>query len=134
MIKHGLKTRAVHGVLRCVARTQYDWRDASSEISSGIHSKIPTCCIAFFVTEWAPWVMAYGRNTPHPHEADMQFHGYATLEHAKSGKPPQYVPCPDCLRNKRFVETHDCTPECAGVAGGTFVKDKSSAQERVDES
>ena len=127
MIKRSLKTRAVHGVLRWAARMQYDWRDASSDIASGVHSKIPMCCIAFFVTEWVPWVIAYGRNLPHPHEADMLFRGLATLEHAKSGKPPQYVPCPDCLREKRFVETHECTPECGDVLGGFSKPAKTDA-------
>lgn len=118
MIKHNLKARVVHGILRWVARIQYDWRDAADDIAKGIHSKIPTCCVAFFVTEWVPWVAAYGQNTPHPHQEDMLHHGLTTIEHAKSGKPPQYVPCPDCLRNKSFVEIHECTDECANVIGG----------------
>jgi hypothetical protein len=128
-MKHGLKTRALYGVLRWFARMQYDWREAASDIAAGIHSEIPTCCVAFFVAEWVPWNMAYGRNTPHPHESEMQRHGYATSEHAKTGKPPQYVPCPDCLRDKRFVVIHECTPECQETPGGSFVRrEKPSAE------
>jgi len=124
-VKYSLKERATYGVLRWVARLQYGWRDASSEIAAGVHSEIPTCCIAFFVIEWAPWVWVYGQKTPHPHVLAMQLRGFGTFEHAKSGKRPQYVPCPDCLDAKRFVEIHICTSECADKVGGSFVKEEA---------
>jgi len=133
MLKRNLKTRAVYGVLRWAARLQYDWRDGSSDIAKGVHSKIPTCCIAFFVIEWVPWAIAYGQGTPHPHLEDMQLQGYATLEHAKSNKLPQYVPCPDCLREKRFVEIHECTPECGDVLGGISKPGKTETESVTNE-
>jgi hypothetical protein len=120
MIRHSLKERMVYGVGGWFARLQYDWRTAADEVAQGTHSKIPPCCIAFFVVEWAPWVLAYGRNMPHPHEAELLRAGFHSIEHAKSGKPPQYVPCPDCLRDKRFVEIHSCTTACASERGGSY--------------
>jgi len=120
MIRRSLRERTAHGVARVFAQIQYGWRAAAEEVAAGAHSNIPSCCIAFFVVEWAPWVLAYGRSLPHPHEAELRRAGFTSIEHAKSGKPPQYVPCPDCLRDKRFVEIHSCTPECASVVGGSF--------------
>lgn len=120
MFRYSLRERMAHGIGRVFARLQYDWRTAAEEVAAGTHSKIPPCCIAFFVVDWAPWQLAYGRSTPHPYETELSRAGFHSLEHAKSGKPPQYVPCPDCLRDKRFVEIHACTKECAAERGGSY--------------
>jgi hypothetical protein len=127
-----LKERATYGALRWLARLQYDWRDASKAIAAGVHSEIPTCCIAFFVFEWAPWAWAYGQKTQHPHAFAMQLQGLHSVEHAKSGKSPQYVPCPDCLTGKRFTKIHKCTPECADKVGGSFVRQEDVNTENED--
>lgn len=107
-----LERLAVRG-LNAWALARYDWRDAVKFIENGVHSQIPICCVSFFVVRWMPWQKLYsqglyGQAIPHPYEDDLRLAGL--------GEPrttaPHYLPCPDCLRSRRFVEIHNCTEAC----------------------
>ena len=108
--------------------SRYDWRQAVPHVSRGTHSGVPACCITFYVMEYLPWLNTAG--TAHPHEAELRaagLHRPKTEEELRlwmaglveSDPPPHYIPCPDCLAVGRFVELHECMPECAGQPGAT---------------
>lgn len=58
----------------------------------GTHSKIPFCCINFFLERWDPenWNMQKKHTVRNVH----------------------YVPCEKCLTKKSFIKTKDCNVEC----------------------
>lgn len=55
----------------------------------GRHSNIPECCIKFWLGPWA-------------HHTVKQQYVYQTLAF------PNYIPCPDCVENKRVAKIHIC--------------------------
>lgn len=64
-------------------------------IAFGTHSKIPRCCIQFFIDEW-------------DRERDLKtvYHrliGYSTYN---------YVPCPECFATGNKVKIVECEIEC----------------------
>ena len=66
------------------------------DIECGLHSRIPRCCILFFVL---------ARNRPEFLEE------YLNAQEAVLGdEGPGYVPCPACLLKKKFVKMRPC--EC----------------------
>ena len=109
------------------AFARYDWRQAVPIIARGIHSGIPICCVTFFVFEWLPWKKI---SDSHPYEVELERAGVGgraweeeQMRRWRAGgspdlKPPQYVPCPDCLVAARFVELHICDASCAGKLRG----------------
>ena len=98
----------------------YDWRDAVEHVDQGVHSGIPTCCVAFFVLEVLP-INAIGRVHPHYQDIDFAGFGMATappVEWKSDGSRPHgYTPCPDCLASRRFVVLHECDASCLGKRG-----------------
>jgi hypothetical protein len=113
MIKATFRERLAKKAMRTIAAAQYDWREAIEHVTQGMHSEIPTCCIVFFVMEWLPWQHAF--KTQHPHMQELLFVGL------RPGRKtaPEYVPCPDCLVRRHFVDIHICTPACKGVVGAS---------------
>ena len=81
-----LKICEEHGLIENKRPLLYD-------IKCGIQSGIPDCCIIFWITEWFG-----GRGTK----------GYTLNEQLDCGrrlpKYVEYVPCPKCLKNHRFVK------------------------------
>jgi hypothetical protein len=65
------------------------------DIAFGIHSRIPRCCIDFFVSEW---VYIYPRDT-----------AYTSAVNAANW---HYVPCPKCLGTGRKANIKWCINEC----------------------
>jgi len=71
------------------------------DIVCGFHSGFPPCCIKFFVTKWL-WM----GNTK------------ARKDHWKKIRrvrcfDVEYIPCPECLKNKTFVKLKKCPKTCA---------------------
>jgi hypothetical protein len=75
------------------------------DIRYGLHSRIPTCCIIFFVTEWES-IYREGSDMPYNRAVDA----------ARAG----YVQCPECLGSGTKVKILDCDLECGGNHRGDF--------------
>lgn len=69
-------------------------------VEMGIHSKIPTCCILFFVTAYGPANDAAGRRPC----------AYFFMLHKK--KSFGYIPCPKCFEINNRIKIHKCTMRC----------------------
>lgn len=72
----------------------------------GAHSKIPACCIQWFITSW---IKIVGK------EAEDYRNFLKTLEPYGYKSGCGYIPCPVCVKEKTFVEIHHCDkndPEC----------------------
>ena len=61
----------------------------------GRHSGIPECCINFFIEVWTTHV-------PVLHYYQQKF-AHLNID---------YIPCPNCLVNKSFVQIHKCDKAC----------------------
>ncbi len=77
---------------------------AAQAIAKGVHSRIPPCCIAWWVT----FFVLSGR----PSSAKPPRQAF------KDGVYPGYRPCPACFQAGRFVRIHVCTSRCLGKPGG----------------
>jgi hypothetical protein len=75
----------------------------------GLHSRIPTCCINFFVDEWD------GRSM----FRDIGSAYHRALDSAKAG----YVLCPACLGRGNKVQIRDCRIECGRDHQEDFYRD-----------
>lgn len=64
----------------------------------GLHSKIPPCCVEFYVTHWES---IWTNNDSFYHRA---------VRAAEFG----YVPCPTCLGTHNKVKIKRCIYECGG--------------------
>lgn len=65
-------------------------------IAYGTHSKIPTCCIRFFIYHW-------GRMMDEGHEYYQFIQRYVHWN---------YVPCPKCLGSGNKINIRLCRQEC----------------------
>jgi len=65
------------------------------DIAYGRHSKIPDCCIAFFVDHWERGL--------------WKDNAYSHVVHASDYN---YVPCPACFYAKRKVRIVNCLVDC----------------------
>lgn len=77
------------------------------DLAFGLHSRIPICCIRFFIQEWGPtgvW------------RREDQLYQQA-VEHAKFG----YMPCPKCLGKHQKAKIRICAQECGGDHTADFV-------------
>ena len=63
----------------------------------GIHSRIPLCCIDFFINEWEYMYM-----TDSPYVRAVSYAAWS------------YVPCPKCLGTGRKAKIKFCINECGG--------------------
>lgn len=70
-------------------------------VEMGLHSNIPECCVHWFVTHWL-WVK--------PKEFDEV--NRKILKLIKEGFYLGYIPCPDCIKKKKFVRVKICKSEC----------------------
>lgn len=59
-------------------------------LACGIHSGIPICCIAYFVSEW----IHFDNKTRYKRIRNFR----------KLKLKVDYVPCPNCLTSRRFVK------------------------------
>lgn len=83
------------------------WKIASRDIAFGLHSKIPTCCIAFFILEWSH--ISGGLY------AEKYFKKIRRISRAREKKKLfgiDYIPCPDCLESHNFSNVHKCVKGC----------------------
>ena len=114
-MKLRLRGQLAASALRTIALGRLDWREVFVHVAQGTHSGIPACCITFFVLEWIPWEHAFGPAARgiHPHRLALEMAGITV----GNLEPPEYVPCPDCLARRHFVEIHTCTKECFGKPG-----------------
>lgn len=79
-------------------------RVAMRMIECGLHSGFPTCCVAFFVRVWWPWMLAIdGLSTRRRADAFV-----ASDDYAKWTTRPGYVACPKCVVDQNFVEVKAC--------------------------
>jgi hypothetical protein len=69
-----------------------DRPNAAHTIACGMHSGFPACCIRYFV------------QTAYLQDAEFMEHMFAI----EAAGTPGYIPCPECLRAKRFVEVRGC--------------------------
>jgi hypothetical protein len=67
----------------------------------GIHSKIPLCCIIFWITKWIDKITEKQRS--------KYFDRITSIEKRKSIKI-HYIPCPICIKKENFVKIHFCKP------------------------
>ena len=80
---------------------QIEWH-----LRCGLHSRIPGCCILFFLTDWR-------RKSANARQKRIQ-RALAWLPADR-----RYVVCPACLRARHFVEIHVCTECCVGIPGSS---------------
>lgn len=70
------------------------------DILCGKHSGFPDCCIKFFITKWT-WLWGC--------EPSKFRKAYSKrLKMSEAG----YVPCPKCLKAKKFVDVQPCPKTC----------------------
>lgn len=84
------------------------FKDAQEKYDTlyGLHSRIPVCCIRFFIDEWAH--MYKGR--------DRTAYGKA-LDASHAG----YVQCPACLGSGHKVKIRICINECGRECREDFI-------------
>jgi hypothetical protein len=63
------------------------------DVRCGLHSGFPRCCIKFFIGPWS--------RMPRPERV-------LYLTSMPNGHGPGYVPCPDCVASKNFVQVKPC--------------------------
>lgn len=69
------------------------------DIRCGLHSGIPICCVAYFITQWQP----SEKNKFGIHAASNR---REQLDYPKVG----YIPCEQCIRDKNFIPVvHECS-------------------------
>lgn len=66
----------------------------------GTCSGIPTCCINFYIMVWSP------NDNP---AKDCPEHQMLMDEAKREGFKFYYIPCPACLKARRFVEIKQCS-------------------------
>lgn len=73
------------------------------DIICGFHSGFPPCCVKFFVTKWV-WNLGSKSNREH----------WRRIRRVRCAKV-HYIPCPQCLKDKTFVELKCCPKNCPKV-------------------
>lgn len=76
-------------------------------IECGLHSGFPRCCIAFFVKTWRLLFVAI--NQAPRGEGARARRGYNA--YLRQTRGTNYVPCPNCLSKRRFVNVKACDCE-----------------------
>lgn len=72
----------------------------------GLHSKIPLCCITFWITSWVD------KTT---YKQKRKYFDTLKLIEEKKSITIEYVPCPLCVKKEKFVKIHYCkkdSPTC----------------------
>lgn len=75
------------------------------DIAMGLHSGIPACCVLFYVGPWRSVFYTSPTKASKAHWAKLA-RAWRAL-----GRNIQYIACPRCLREKRFVRIHHCGPQ-----------------------
>ncbi len=60
-------------------------------IIAGVHSNFPVCCIMFFTLKWVKFKEKKSRKY-----------------FKKIPNEVEYIPCPKCLKHKKFIKPHMC--------------------------
>ena len=68
------------------------------DIAYGRHSRIPECCIRFFVEEWEPYFESKWRGTAYDEMLNKSDYNY--------------VACPECFFTKSKANIRICIIEC----------------------
>lgn len=92
---HVGKPYSTHDIIAIDLRSRLDpppMRSEAFHISFGVHSNIPTCCIAFWINEFCDWPIS--KRTPYV----QQTPSYG------------YIPCPACVMAGRNRQIHLCDP------------------------
>lgn len=74
------------------------------DVRFGRHSRVPDCCIAFFISEWEYMYSSRG------HDEFMHSAYSRAIDAANAG----YVLCPSCLGNGKRAKLRICVNECGG--------------------
>jgi hypothetical protein len=83
----------------------------------GLHSRIPICCVTFYMKTFLPRKVSGDRgNVADRHWA----RAYSRRCRALKRFRPQYCPCLDCLRDRTFSKLHECTRRCRKQPGSIF--------------
>jgi len=77
------------------------------DITCGFHSGFPPCCIHFFIFKWWPNILS----------KRMRILSKRMREHWKAIRRVrkydiQYIPCPQCLKDRNIVEVKKCPKNC----------------------
>ena len=88
-------------------------------VQRGLHSRIPICCIAYFVTTYFPKWAAYRKGDIKAARYIRRHvrRNHATAKRLGHKRPPGYVPCPACVRAGNIIHVHMCTLRCRGKLG-----------------
>jgi hypothetical protein len=82
-------------------------RTAMQMIVCGLHSGFPPCCITFFVKTWWPFFVAiYQMPARERSKARSTYDAYL-----RQTRGTNYVPCPRCVADRRFVKVKACDCE-----------------------
>ncbi len=72
----------------------------------GLHSKIPLCCITFWITSWVD------KTT---YKQKRKYFDFLKLIEEKKSIKIEYIPCPICIDEEKFIKLHYCkkdSPTC----------------------
>jgi hypothetical protein len=92
------------------------WAERPIAVLQGLHSRIPLCCIRYFTTVYMPTYFNADAGIhmgPGWERVMRRIRKAAELARADV----QYVPCPACVRSRRFVRIHVCSRRCRGIPG-----------------
>src|SRR5277367_6574350 len=78
-------------------------------VECGFHSGIPACCIKFYVTKWI-WVNHKGKFFTSYWER-MNKIKFVLDEKGELDYAFQYIPCPKCLKQGKFIKILPCPKE-----------------------
>lgn len=76
-------------------------------IECGLHSGLPPCCVSFFVKMWWPYTLAVNALSAREQaNAVVAYDAYQAWT-----TRPGYIPCPNCVIDRRFVHILACDCE-----------------------
>lgn len=85
-------------------------RTLADDYVRGLHSKIPVCCIEFYVhhaSVWSPRLRLFYSRVVHARCVEMDATGAG------------YIACPACVRDGAFVQVHQCQESCRRTLGNS---------------
>lgn len=92
-----------------------DYLEGHPGVEMGRHSKIPDCCILFWVTVYMPSISQ--KRIKSPYYPSRMNNGF------------DYIPCNNCLEKGNKVKMHCCTSRC-----NKWLRSKGFNPERMNHS
>lgn len=83
-------------------------QERAYHIAFGAHSRIPSCCVRFFIGEWEDI-----NDWP---EKPMNLY-----KRAVNASNAGYVQCPECLGSGNAIDIRDCRRECGKECARDFM-------------